>query len=215
MVPYVEYVRDGRVGEKSDPLGSPFGSPREGFFVFGGSVFSGSLPIQVKTQGYALRAVTELESIMDVLDQITELARRVAGTHGLDLVDVELFRAGRRRMVRIYVGKAAGVSVDDCARVSREVSAVLDAENWLGDDSYVIEVSSPGLDRPFKTLADWQRNIGRDVKVTCREKVDGKIMFAGKLVSADDSDIALEGAAGTVTIPMALVALAKIDVKFN
>jgi ribosome maturation factor RimP len=152
---------------------------------------------------------------MDVLDQITELARRVAGTHGLDLVDVELFRAGRRRMVRIYIGKAAGVSVEDCARVSREVSAVLDAENWLGDESYVIEVSSPGLDRPFKTLADWQRNIGRDVKVTCREKLDGRIMFAGKLVSADDSGVALESAAGTVNIPMAMVALAKIDIKFN
>jgi ribosome maturation factor RimP len=152
---------------------------------------------------------------MDVLDQITELARRVAGTHGLDLVDVELFRAGRRRMVRVYVGKAAGVSVDDCARVSREVSAVLDAENWLGDDAYVIEVSSPGLDRPFKTLADWTRNIGRDVKVTCREKLDGKMIQLGKLVSADDAEVVLEGAAGAVKIPMALVALAKIDIKLN
>jgi len=152
---------------------------------------------------------------MDVLDQITELARRVCATHGLDLVDVELFRAGRRRMVRIYVGKAAGVSVDDCARVSREVSAVLDAENWLGDDAYVIEVSSPGLDRPFKTLADWTRNIGRDVKVTCREKLDGKMIQLGKLVSADDTEVVLEGAKGPVNIPMALVALAKIDIKLN
>lgn len=152
---------------------------------------------------------------MDVLDQITELARRVCATHGLDLVDVELFRAGRRRMVRIYVGKAGGVSVDDCARVSREVSAVLDAENWLGEDNYVIEVSSPGLDRPFKTLADWARNIGRDVKVTCREKLDGKMIQLGKLVSANDTEIVLEGAKGPVTIPMALVALAKIDIKLN
>ena len=152
---------------------------------------------------------------MDVLDQITELARRVCATHGLDLVDVELFRAGRRRKVRIYVGKAAGVSVDDCARVSREVSAVLDAENWLGDDAYVIEVSSPGLDRPFKTLADWTRNIGRDVKVTCREKLDGKMIQVGKLVSATDAEVVLESAKGPVNIPMALVALAKIDIKLN
>ena len=152
---------------------------------------------------------------MDVLEQITALAGRVAATHGLDLVDVELFRAGRRRMVRIYVGKAAGVSVDDCARVSREVSAVLDAENWLGDDSYVIEVSSPGLDRPFKTLADWTRNIGRDVKLTCREKVEGRIQHAGKLAAADDANVTLETAAGALNIPMDLVALAKIDVKLT
>lgn len=152
---------------------------------------------------------------MDVLDQISALAGRVAATHDLDLVDVELFRAGRRRMVRIYVGKAAGVSVEDCARVSREVSAVLDAENWLGDDAYVIEVSSPGLDRPFKTLADWQRNIGRDVKITCREKLEGKMMHLGKLLAADDAEVTIEQAAGPVKIPMALVALAKIDVKLN
>ena len=150
---------------------------------------------------------------MDVLEQITALAGRVAATHGLDLVDVELFRAGRRRMVRIYVGKAAGVSVDDCARVSREVSAVLDAENWLGDDAYVIEVSSPGLDRPFKTLADWTRNIGRDVKITCREKVEGRIQHAGKLAAASEADVTLETPGGTLTVPMSQVALAKIDVK--
>jgi ribosome maturation factor RimP len=152
---------------------------------------------------------------MDVLDQITELARRVSGTYGLDLVDVELFRAGRRRMVRIYVGKAGGVSVDDCARVSREVSAVLDAENWLGEDNYVIEVSSPGLDRPFKTLPDWLRNVGRDVKVSCREKFEGKIQHLGKLSAADENEVTLESATGAVKIPMSLVAMAKIDIKLS
>jgi ribosome maturation factor RimP len=152
---------------------------------------------------------------MDVLDQITDLSRRVSETHGLELVDVELFRAGRRRIIRVYVGRATGVSVDDCARVSREVSAVMDAENWLGDDNYVIEVSSPGLDRPFKTLADWRRNVGRDVKVTCREKLEGKIMHAGKLVAADETEATIEEAAGPLKIPMALVALAKIDIKLS
>jgi ribosome maturation factor RimP len=152
---------------------------------------------------------------MDVLEQITTLARGVAATHGLDLVDVEMFRAGRRRVVRVYVGKAGGVSVDDCARVSREVSAVLDAENWLGDDNYVMEVSSPGLDRPFKTLADWTRNIGRDVRVTCREKIGGKIQHQGKLTAADEASVTLESPAGTVNIPMGQVALAKIEIKLS
>jgi ribosome maturation factor RimP len=152
---------------------------------------------------------------MDVLEQITDLARRVCATHGLDLVDVELFRAGRRRMVRVYIGKAAGVSVDDCAKVSREVSAVLDAENWLGEDNYVIEVSSPGLDRPFKTLADWARNVGREVRVTCREKLDGKIQHQGKLIAADDAAVSLETPSGTVNIPMGQVALAKLEIKLS
>jgi ribosome maturation factor RimP len=162
---------------------------------------------------------------MDVLDSITQLAQRVCESHGLDLVDVEMFRAGRRRMVRVYVGKADGVSIEHCARVSREISAVVDAENWLGEDNYVLEVSSPGLDRPFKTLADWKRSLGRNVKVTTREKHEGKMLHAGKLVAADENEVTLEVAGKTpkeikegpkqTVIPMALVALAKIEIKLS
>jgi ribosome maturation factor RimP len=158
---------------------------------------------------------------MEVLDQISALARRVAETHGLDVVDTELFRAGRRRVVRVYIAKAAGVSIDDCAKVSREMSAVLDAENWLGDLSYVIEVSSPGLDRPFKTLADWTRNVDREVRVTCREKFEGKTLYSGKLLEATADAVKLEvpakgkAPAQTVEIPMAQIALAKLEVKLS
>ena len=162
---------------------------------------------------------------MDVLDSITDLSRRVCDTHGLDLVDVEIFRAGRRRMVRVYVGKVGGVTIEHCARVSREISAVVDAENWLGEDNYVLEVSSPGLDRPFKTLADWKRNVDRHVKVTTREKHEGKILHSGKLLSADENEVTLEVTGKTpkelkegpkqLIIPMALVALAKIEVKLS
>ena len=162
---------------------------------------------------------------MDVLDSITALAARVSEGHGLDLIDVELFRAGRRRMVRVYVGKAGGVTIDDCTRVSREISTVIDAESWLGEDDYELEVSSPGLDRPFKTLADWKRNVGRHVKVTTREKHEGKSLHAGKLVSADENEVTLEVAGKTpkeikegpkqLVIPMALVALAKIEIKLS
>ena len=158
---------------------------------------------------------------MEVLEQISALAQRVCGTHGLDLVDTELFRAGRRRVVRLYIAKAEGVSIEDCAKVSREVSAVLDAENWLGDDSYVMEVSSPGLDRPFKTLADWTRNVGREVRVTSREKIENKTVHSGKLLSADAESLKLEIAAkgktpaSTLDIPMAQVALAKLEIKLS
>ena len=162
---------------------------------------------------------------MDVLDTITALARRVCETHGLDLVDVEIFRAGRRRMVRVYVGKADGVSIEHCARVSREISAVVDAENWLGEDNYVLEVSSHGLDRPFKTLADWKRNLGRNVKVSTREKHEGKSIHSGKLVAADENEVTLEVAGKTpkeikegpkqIIIPMALIALGKIEIKLS
>jgi len=84
-----------------------------------------------------------------------------------------------------------------------------------------MEVSSPGLDRPFKTLADWTRNVGREVRVTSREKIENKTVHSGKLLSADAESLKLEIAAkgktpaSTLDIPMAQVALAKLEIKLS
>ena len=118
---------------------------------------------------------------MDLIQNISHKAEKIAGDNGLDLVDVELFRAGRRRILRVYIGKAGGVSVEDCARVSRDLGVLLDAENVMEDDSYTLEVSSPGLDRPFKTLKDFRRNLGRFVRISTREPVEGRNVLVGKL----------------------------------
>ena len=150
---------------------------------------------------------------MDVLDKISSLARGIAETHSLELVDTEVFRAGRRRIVRVYVGKKDGISVEDCARVSRELSAVLDADDVLEGDAYTLEVSSPGLDRPFKTLADWRRNVGREIRVTCRESVEGRFQHQGVLVSADENAAQLEANGKKLNIPLNQVASAKLEIK--
>jgi ribosome maturation factor RimP len=150
---------------------------------------------------------------MDVLDKISALARGTAETHGLELVDVELFRAGRQRMLRVYIGRAAGVSVEDCARVSRDLSTLLDADNVLDGDVYTLEVSSPGLDRPFKTAADWRRNLDREVRVTCREPVEGKFQHQGRLAALDETTARLESGGKEISIPLSQVALAKLEIK--
>jgi ribosome maturation factor RimP len=150
---------------------------------------------------------------MDVLDKISALARGTAETHGLDLVDVELFRAGRHRMLRVYIGKAAGVSVEDCARVSRDLSTLLDADDVLSGDVYTLEVSSPGLDRPFKTIADWRRNLSREVRVTCREPVEGKFQHQGLLTTVDENAVQLASGGKEIRIPLSQVALAKLEIK--
>ena len=150
---------------------------------------------------------------MDVLDKISALARGIAETQGLELVDLEIFRAGRRRIVRVYIGKAAGVSVEDCARTSRELSAVLDADDVLSGEAYTLEVSSPGLDRPFKTQADWRRNLNREVRVTCREPVEGKFQHQGRLLTVEENAVSLESGAGELRIPLSQVALAKLEIK--
>lgn len=151
---------------------------------------------------------------MDALDSVKRLAAGVVGSRGLELVDVELFRAGRHRMVRVYVGSRNGVSIDDCAQVSRELSALLDAENPLGDEPYHLEVSSPGLDRPLKTLADYRRNQDKFLKVTCREKVEGRHQWAGRLADVDEAGIRLVETGGPdLALPFTQIALAKVDVR--
>ena len=150
---------------------------------------------------------------MDVLDKISALARGIVETHGLELVDAELFRAGRSRIVRLYIGKASGVSIEDCAKVSRELSTLLDADDVLSGEVYTLEVSSPGLDRPFKTLADWRRNVNREVKVTCREPVEGRFQHQGLLLSVDETAAELETKDRKLSIPLNQVALAKLEIK--
>jgi ribosome maturation factor RimP len=153
---------------------------------------------------------------LDLVQDISRRAAKVAESHGLELVDVELFRAGKRRVLRIYIGKPAGVSVDDCATVSRELGTLLDAENVMQDETYVLEVSSPGLDRPFKTLKDYRRNVGRFVRATLREPIEGlgpKKLVVGKLENVGEDSITLDADGTTRSIPLDLIVQAKVDVR--
>jgi len=149
---------------------------------------------------------------VDIVDKVMKLAEGVCDSLGIDLVDVEIFRAGRRRVLRVYIGKAPAISVDDCANVSRGVSTLLDAENVMEDDTYTLEVSSPGIDRPFKSIKDWRRNLGRTVKVTTSTPIEGKFQFLGLLKSVDEAKAMLETPAGLRDLPMASIAQARCEV---
>ncbi len=153
---------------------------------------------------------------MDLVQEISGKAAKVAESHGLELVDVEIFRAGRRRVLRIYIGKKDGVNVDDCANASRELGTLLDADNVMQDEAYVLEVSSPGLDRPFKTLKDYRRNVGRFVRATLREPIEGlgrKKLVVGKLEGVGEDSITLDADGTTRSIPLDLIVQAKVDVR--
>lgn len=105
---------------------------------------------------------------------------------GYELVDVE--HAGRG-LLRVFIDRPGGVTVDDCALVSNQLTRVFAVE---GIDYERLEVSSPGLDRPLKKTADYQRFTGREARVTLRAPVDGRRRFAGVLIAADDGEITLE-----------------------
>jgi ribosome maturation factor RimP len=106
---------------------------------------------------------------------------------GMDLESVRMTVAGKRRLLRIVVDSDHGVSLDDAADVSREISAVLDASNALGDVPYTLEVSSPGVDRPLTEPRHWRRARGRLVRV----KVAGEGSVEGRLLAADADGVTL------------------------
>jgi ribosome maturation factor RimP len=150
------------------------------------------------------------------MTDISSLAGKIAESNGLELVDVELFRAGRRRILRVYIGKVgAGITVDDCAKLSRDLSARMDAENMMGEEPYHLEVSSPGLDRPFKTIKDYRRNVGRLVRVSCREPVEGKRLLIGKLEDVGEATITLDEDGKTRSIPLDQIVQAKVEIRLS
>ena len=115
------------------------------------------------------------------LDRIREVAERVARSIDLEVVEVEMRGGGKSRMLRVFIDKPAGVTHEDCANLSREVSTILDVENLVPGGSYVLEVSSPGLDRRLFRAADFERFKGSRVKLTTKEPVNGNRHFEGRL----------------------------------
>ena len=127
------------------------------------------------------------------LGPVRQIAERVAASNGLEVVDVEMHGGGNSRMLRIVIDRApAGVTHEDCANLSREVSTILDVEDVVPGGSYVLEVSSPGLDRKLSRPTDFERFTGSRVKLTTRNPVDGNRHFVGRLESFHDGHLTLE-----------------------
>ena len=126
------------------------------------------------------------------VDQVREVAERVAKSNGLDVVEVELRGGGKARMLRIFIDKSGGVTHEDCANLSREVGTILDVEDAVAGGSYVLEVSSPGLDRKLSRAKDFERFVGSRVKLTTRQPVNGNRHFEGRLESFQDGRLTLD-----------------------
>ncbi len=110
---------------------------------------------------------------------------------GFELVDVELAGSHHSPTLRVYIDSANGVVVDDCARVSRQLSALLDVEDPL-PGHYTLEVSSPGLDRPLVKPEDFKRFVGETIKVKMHEPILGRKNFSGRLVDVAADHVVVE-----------------------
>jgi ribosome maturation factor RimP len=156
------------------------------------------------------------------VERVREVAVRVAASYGLDIFDVELRRESGQQVLRVVLDRPGpnataeeSVSLEDCARVSEEISTILDVEDVALADRYVLEVSSPGLDRPLRSAADYQRFAGRRAKIVMSQPVARQTAFAGRLMGIDGDDVMFESEGGKlVRLPLTQISRARLDVEF-
>jgi ribosome maturation factor RimP len=141
--------------------------------------------------------------------------RQVAAESGCELLAVETAGAGRYLVVRLVLDKPEGVTLEDCERVSRDVSPLLDAEANI-PHSYHLEVSSPGLDRKLYSVQDARRFVGRRIRVRSKVPVEGSRNFAGRLESADGGQLRVvdEDAGKTYNVGFDEVRVARLEVEW-
>jgi len=139
-----------------------------------------------------------------------ELLARTVPPLGYELVDWESSPKGR--LVRVFIDKAGGVDVEDCAKLSQHLTRLFAVENVDYDR---LEVSSPGLDRPLKTAADYERFRGQEAKLVLREKRGDSRKLAGVLAGLDGADALVETEAGTVRVPIEGIERARLVPKIE
>jgi ribosome maturation factor RimP len=138
---------------------------------------------------------------------IQALLERVITQLGYELVDFEM--SNRGKMLRLFIDKPQGITIDDCVLVSNHVSHLLAVEHDVDYDR--LEVSSPGLDRVLKKASDFMRFVGTRVKIKLRVPMDGKKNFVGVLQGLDDGEILVERDGATLRFAMANVEKARLD----
>jgi ribosome maturation factor RimP len=134
-------------------------------------------------------------------EKLREIAERVAVSSGLDVVEIEFLGSGKHRMLRVFIDRPGavpsashpdGVTHEDCSQFSREFGTIIDVEDAVPGGSYVLEVSSPGLDRKLTKAADFERFRGQRVKLMTREPVNNNRHFEGKLESFENGKLSLD-----------------------
>ncbi len=144
-------------------------------------------------------------------DSLEQVLQPTAAELGLDVEDLAMSNAGRRRLLRVAVDKDGGVTLDDVADATRAFSRALDDADVMGEQTYILEVTSPGLDRPLTSPRHWRRNLGRLVKVTSTEGAT----TLGRVIDCDESHANLDVDGVRRTLAYADVAQARVQVEFN
>lgn len=147
----------------------------------------------------------------EVVERVRAIAEAILPEAGLELVEVEFRREAPGWVLRLYIDRPGGVTLDDCQRVSEELGDHLDVADVI-DHPYHLEVSSPGLDRPLTREADFLRFAGREARIGTREAVDGRKSFRGRLAGLEADRVLLDLPEGArVAIPRDLILKARLE----
>nr|WP_218572773.1 ribosome maturation factor RimP [Pseudomonas sp. R-28-1W-6] len=148
------------------------------------------------------------------LEQLQALLAPVVESLGYECWGVEFLSQGRHSLLRVYIDQPDGVLVEDCEKVSRQISGVLDVEDPIASE-YTLEVSSPGMDRPLFTLEQFAKHVGEQVKIKLRSPFDGRRNFQGLLRGVEEQDVVVLVDDHEYLLPIDLIDKANIIPRFD
>lgn len=154
---------------------------------------------------------------MDNLEKrIHNLVSKVAEDYGYELIEVKLLGKGKRTLLRVYIDKEGGITLNDCEYFSRRLENILDIEDPI-KGSYTLEVSSPGLNRPLKRIEDFKKNIGKMVRLITDQKINNQTFFIGRILDVTDDSLRLLIKEGKkeVIIPFKLIDRANLEIELK
>lgn len=150
---------------------------------------------------------------LEIIKKVKEIAEPILEKEGMELVDIEYQREKQGWVLRFYIHKPGGVSIEDCAFISEKIGRELDFYDPI-PHSYTLEVSSPGLDRPLTKINDFKRNIGEKAIIFFKENYKGIRNIQGKILGIDNNEVILEIKGEIINIPIEKIHHAKLIVEF-
>ena len=150
---------------------------------------------------------------MEVIERVKEITRDYIETRDIEIVDITFRRESAGLVLRVLAYKPQGITVSECEDLNNFLSEALDKEDVI-QDRYLLEVSSPGLDRPLKTDMDFKRVMGKVLEITTYEAIDGRKAHDGALIGMDKENVVIESAGVSTVIPKNKIASARLKITF-
>jgi ribosome maturation factor RimP len=150
----------------------------------------------------------------EIVDRVSAIADPILSNEGMELVEIEYRRESKGWVIRLYIDKEGGVTLDDCTRISQEVGRSLDVEDFISTP-YTLEVSSPGLARPLKKEKDFMKYRNHMIKVKTIDPIENRRQFKGKLLGITENRIEIAMDGGVFQILLSNVAKANLEIDWD